>query len=356
MRTGVRHKTLANMSKCKFNILVAACINYGIGYEGGFPWPALPNEMRHFRQLTQNGIVIMGRKTYNSIPLRNRPLPNRLNIVLSATTDASDYPPSVLVFRSLCDALQALDRLLSPTAHSLRYHSYRNATIWVIGGQRAYEEALTVARDRCHRIYYTHIYADLPADTFFPMHLVLDGDQQSMACNLVTKCENVPLAELKIIAPLSPPQPPQPLPQQQPELRPSLQQSQQPSETVLTIADGVNSAVTVTMSVVDNSRNSNNNHKYPIVFRQISVSEHSAPSSCTTKQMLEAHPNEYHNYHYHQQQQQQQCDDNSHQQLNQQLLSQKLEQQKDKQFTIPTSLQVEGNLCYEYRLYESVRL
>lgn len=327
------------MNKCKFNILVAACNNYGIGYEGGFPWPALPNEMRHFRQLTQNGIVIMGRKTYNSIPLRNRPLPNRLNIVLSTTTDASDYPPSVLVFQSLCEALRTLDQLLSPVSHSLRYYSYRNATIWVIGGQRAYEEALTIARNRCHRIYYTHIYADLPADTFFPMHLVLNDNYQPMNNKSISKCVNVIKTEpntAEYSAALN----------SQTQWPQILSQSEQTLETVLKTADGANSTVALTANSVNNSWNYTNNHKYPIVFRQISVSEHSAPSSYGHEQIPEAHPKE---------QQQQQNNDTNQQQVNQQLIHGKLEQQNNKQFTIPTSLQVEGSLCYEYRLYESVR-
>lgn len=88
--------------------------------------------MQHFRQLTRNGIVAMGRKTYKSIPLRNRTLPNRFNSGLSAATHANEYQPSMLVFRSLCDSVNALDRLLSPTAPTLRYHSYRNATAIVI--------------------------------------------------------------------------------------------------------------------------------------------------------------------------------------------------------------------------------
>lgn len=346
------------MNKCKFNILVAACSNYGIGYQGGFPWPVLQNEMRHFRQLTQNGIVIMGRKTYNSIPLRNRPLPNRLNIVLSTTTDASDYPPSVLVFRSLNEALQALDHLLAPESHSLHYHAYRNSTIWVIGGQQAYEEALTVARDRCHRIYYTHIYADLPADTFFPMHLVLDDDYQSMNNKSIAANMNAIKIESNAIEHLLSSKPQTQWLQRQEQQQQFQQQSLKPlppaqpgkiAEAVLSSTNGVSNTVAFPTSVVNNSWNYNNNHKYPIAFRQISVSEHSAPSSFGHKQVIETHPNQQ------QQQQQEQNICTIPKQVNQQLINDKSDKPNDKQFTIPTNLQVEGSLCYEYRLYESVR-
>ena len=72
-----------------FSLVVAACKNNGIGKDGKLPW-SLPGDMAHFKRVTSHTIddskqnaVIMGRKTWNSIPEKFRPLPKRLNVILS---------------------------------------------------------------------------------------------------------------------------------------------------------------------------------------------------------------------------------------------------------------------------------
>ncbi|KAG9353586.1 hypothetical protein JZ751_011706 [Albula glossodonta] len=74
------------------NCIVAVCPNMGIGNNGNLPWhpKRLSNEFKHFQKMTmtptvegKQNVVIMGRKTWFSIPERNRPLKNRINIVLS---------------------------------------------------------------------------------------------------------------------------------------------------------------------------------------------------------------------------------------------------------------------------------
>ena len=78
----------------KFNLIVAACGNsLGIGKNGQLPW-RLKEEMKHFASTTSNtkdtnklNAVIMGRKTWESIPIRFRPLKNRVNVILSRQPD-----------------------------------------------------------------------------------------------------------------------------------------------------------------------------------------------------------------------------------------------------------------------------
>ncbi|XP_010783435.1 dihydrofolate reductase, partial [Notothenia coriiceps] len=74
------------------NAIVAVCPDLGIGMDGQLPWHPvrLNNEFKHFRKMTatpsvegKQNVVIMGRKTWFSIPEKNRPLNNRINIVLS---------------------------------------------------------------------------------------------------------------------------------------------------------------------------------------------------------------------------------------------------------------------------------
>lgn len=73
----------------KFSLVAAACLNNGIGIKGRLPW-TLRNEMAFFTRVTstvttdeKKNAVIMGRKTWDSIPLKFKPLPNRVNVVLS---------------------------------------------------------------------------------------------------------------------------------------------------------------------------------------------------------------------------------------------------------------------------------
>jgi dihydrofolate reductase len=67
-------------------ILVAHTAEFGIGFKGSIPWN-IPEDLRRFRHLTNGNIVIMGRATYESIPEKFRPLPNRINIVLSSRNE-----------------------------------------------------------------------------------------------------------------------------------------------------------------------------------------------------------------------------------------------------------------------------
>lgn len=70
-----------------FSIIVAADINNGIGKNGKLPWN-IPDDLRIFRTITTNSTVIMGRKTWESLPVK--PLKNRHNIVISNTLDLLD--------------------------------------------------------------------------------------------------------------------------------------------------------------------------------------------------------------------------------------------------------------------------
>jgi dihydrofolate reductase len=128
---------------------VIACVvahsrNRVIGRDGGLPWH-LPADLRRFRELTSGHAVVMGRKTYESLPDRFRPLPNRRNLVLSR--DPSYAPPGAEVFPDLAAALAAC-----------------SGDCFVIGGGSTYAEALSVA----DRVYATEIDADIEGDTFFP--------------------------------------------------------------------------------------------------------------------------------------------------------------------------------------------
>lgn len=126
------------------SIVVAYGANRGIGYQGRLPW-RLPSDMRHFRELTTGGTVLMGRKTYESLPEAFRPLPQRRNIVISANRDFAAADAEVC--HSVEDALRSCGE-----------------DCFVIGGGTIYEQTL----GRCERVYATAVLESPLSDTYFP--------------------------------------------------------------------------------------------------------------------------------------------------------------------------------------------
>jgi dihydrofolate reductase len=126
------------------SLVVARAANGTIGLDGGLPWH-LPSDMRRFRELTLGHAVLMGRRTFESIPARYRPLPERRNLVLSSRAELE--LSGAEVFADLPDALRACGR-----------------ECFVIGGGAVYEETLPLA----DRVYVTEIEQEIEGDAFFP--------------------------------------------------------------------------------------------------------------------------------------------------------------------------------------------
>ena len=129
--------------------LIAALARNGvIGKDNALPWH-LPEDLKHFKQLTTGHAVIMGRKTWESLPPRFRPLPGRLNIVV--TRSAEYAAPGATVVHSLEEAEKVG---AGETARKL----------FVIGGAELYAHALPLAQ----RLELTEIDADVEGDAYFP--------------------------------------------------------------------------------------------------------------------------------------------------------------------------------------------
>ncbi|XP_060928211.1 dihydrofolate reductase [Limanda limanda] len=146
------------------NGIVAVCPDLGIGNRGNLPWHPvrLSNEFKHFRILTatpsekgKQNVVIMGRKTWFSIPEKNRPLNNRINIVLSRQCKV---PPAGAHHLSadFSSALRLVDTELSDQADQ----------VWVIGGSSLYKEMMEIPGTR--RLFVTRILKQFDCDTFLP--------------------------------------------------------------------------------------------------------------------------------------------------------------------------------------------
>lgn len=154
-----------------FSIIVAMDEKRGIGKNGDLPW-RLPEDLKHFKNITIatdhsecNNVVIMGRKTWDSLPLSFRPLPDRLNIVLSRNPDY-DLNDAIV-----CDHL---DKALSLCENKTQEGIVDQ--VFVIGGGVLFEQA--VQDSRCEKLFVTEINADFACDTFFPM-IPLDFVEES---------------------------------------------------------------------------------------------------------------------------------------------------------------------------------
>lgn len=180
----------------KFNIIVAMTSNNrGIGYCGNFPWAEamLKTDIKLFSSLTRGkqnpekcNAVIMGRLTYESIPVDKRPLTGRINIILSNSMKPSDVDENVFVCKSFHEALELLET-------DARIKDIVD-NIWIIGGSRVYREAIN--SPYCRRIYVTEIYKDFPADVHFPEipnNFKLISPSSSSVLSIEENGEQIPL-------------------------------------------------------------------------------------------------------------------------------------------------------------------
>jgi len=127
------------------SLVVAAAENNAIGKNNQLLWH-LPNDLKFFKNTTWAGVVIMGRKTFESV---NKPLPGRLNIVVTANADWQ-YD----TVRTAASLPSAID--LARSEHFKE--------IFIIGGGEIYKQAMPLA----DVIYMTRVHANPDADTFFP--------------------------------------------------------------------------------------------------------------------------------------------------------------------------------------------
>ena len=128
------------------SIIVAIGEKNETGFQNGLPWH-LPADLKHFKELTAGHTVVMGRKTFESLP--NGPLPNRRNVVISRNPQFTH--PDCLVFSSLDEAIVKLSD---------------EKEVYIIGGSQIYCQALPYAS----MLYLTRVHANFPeADTFFPV-------------------------------------------------------------------------------------------------------------------------------------------------------------------------------------------
>jgi len=123
----------------------------GLGFHNDLLYQ-LPEDMQRFRDMTRNHVVIMGRKTWESIPEKFRPLPHRENIII--TRQNTYKAPGAIVIQSLDEAV----------AYAKTH--FPDKEIFIIGGGEIYAQALPMT----DKLYLTLVDGNTPADVFFPAY------------------------------------------------------------------------------------------------------------------------------------------------------------------------------------------
>lgn len=130
--------------------LILACdLKGGIGYQNKLPWH-IPLDLKRFKNLTQNGVVVMGRKTWESLP--KKPLPNRVNVVISNTIKELD---NAIVLPNIGRLKSADD-------------------VWVIGGNNLVESVW----EFIHEIHLTLVLSEHICDTFIDLKKIKNNFMQ----------------------------------------------------------------------------------------------------------------------------------------------------------------------------------
>ena len=127
-------------------IIAAIGTNNVIGTDNDLPWH-IPEDLKHFKNITTRHTVLMGRKTWESIPQKFRPLPNRKNIIITTQTEYT-APEGVLIYHSLEKA----------------FANHKTEQLFVIGGGNIYHETIPYA----DTLYITKVPQIIDGDTFFP--------------------------------------------------------------------------------------------------------------------------------------------------------------------------------------------
>ncbi|KNC87407.1 dihydrofolate reductase [Sphaeroforma arctica JP610] len=149
----------------KISLIVAATAkDGGIGVKGNLPW-RLRGDMAFFKKTTttapegMRNAVIMGRKTWESIPSKFKPLADRLNIIVSSTMRTDDLPSGVLLGRSLEHSIELAMQANTNGCNDID-------RIFLIGGSTLYNSALQTP-SIIDKIHFTRVYGAFECDVFF---------------------------------------------------------------------------------------------------------------------------------------------------------------------------------------------
>ncbi|OGH85416.1 MAG: hypothetical protein A2493_01695 [Candidatus Magasanikbacteria bacterium RIFOXYC12_FULL_33_11] len=128
------------------SLIAAISENNCIGKDNALLWD-IPEDMKHFKNVTFGHIVLMGRNTWESIPEKFRPLPNRKNIVITRDMNY-EVPEGVEIYSSIDEALER----------------YKNENVFIIGGSSIYKQTI----EKAEQLFITEVHKVVDGDVFFP--------------------------------------------------------------------------------------------------------------------------------------------------------------------------------------------
>lgn len=120
--------------------ILACNLDYVIGINGGLPWN-IPEDLAHFKKLTSNNIVVMGRKTFESI--NNKPLPNRINIVITSQPEKHQSQDNLFFINS--NMIQPITNL------------FPDKKIFIIGGEQIFK----MFESQCVKVHLTLVFSNI---------------------------------------------------------------------------------------------------------------------------------------------------------------------------------------------------
>lgn len=153
-----------------------------IGLEGALPWH-IPEDLAYFKELTSGHVVVMGRKTWESLPSKFRPLPNRKNIVVSRSPEKLNLPDGVLGASSSDQALKLAQEACA-----------EGAKVWIIGGADLYRQLIP----HCDELYLTKVSGHHRGDAYLPFFedaFQLVSEKTGEQCSFLVYHRNSPTVE-----------------------------------------------------------------------------------------------------------------------------------------------------------------
>lgn len=152
----------------KISLIAAIAENGCIGNENQLLW-RISEDMQYFKRLTMGHCVLMGRKTYQSIPSKFKPLEGRTNIILSTDTDYSENGCSV--FNTLSSAIEYAKH-------------QKEKELFIIGGAQIYEQTIELAET----LYITRVHEFFNGDAYFPS---ISFDEWELISSSIQKEEHI---------------------------------------------------------------------------------------------------------------------------------------------------------------------
>jgi len=144
----------------KLSLIIAVSCGGLIGKGNGLPWSPIHADMKRFRDLTLGKVVVMGRETWESLPDKYRPLPNRKNIVLTREVEYVAGGATVLNSIEELEAFYNGDGAFPSKAHN-------SDEIFLIGGASLVEQLY----DSCNKAYLTNVHGDFTGDVYLPAEI-----------------------------------------------------------------------------------------------------------------------------------------------------------------------------------------